>query len=162
MTTDDSPLTGEGVWIEQKLNVQCPDNTAASAKLTVLMGVLKPLICGEASAVIDALTALPSGETKLVYPTSRKMRLTDDGTCAYLRLEVTTTRMVAYPELAKLTENIMAAFVEKIQQLMLSLDEHCGSVLKMALVDLEHLLLDPDSKLSGLVGTGLPQVVDRT
>ena len=160
MTTDDTLLADDGVWVDQKLNVQCPDNTAASAKLAFLMGALKPRMCKEASAVIDALTTLPSGETKLVYPTSRKMRLTDDGTCAYLRLEVTTTRTVSYPELAKLAENIMAAFVEKIQQLMLALDEHCGSVLKAALADLEYLLLDPGSKLSDLVGTE-PQLRDR-
>jgi len=156
--TEDYPLTGEGVWLDLKLNAQCPNDETASGKLSVLMRALQHLMCREAKAVVDELVTRPAGQAEQLYRTSRKMRITNDGVCVYLRLEVTTTRVMTYPELVQLVEHIVSAFTEQAQRLALTLDQHGSSVLKMAFAGLGDLLLDPDSTLSDLIGTGLSQL----
>jgi len=159
--TADYPFLSEGVQLELKLNVQCPEGDVASAKLSALMGTLERQMCKEATAVVDELSRLSPGEAELVYLTSRKVRLANDGTCAYVRLALKTTRVVSYPGLAKLAEHIVAAFVEKASELMYILNEYDGSTLKVALAGVEDLLLDPGSTLRDLIGTSQPRPDDQ-
>lgn len=159
--TNDYPFLGEGVQLDLKLNVQCPEGDVVSTKLSALMGALELQVHKVAAAVMDELLGLPRGEAELTYPTSRKMRLANDGTCAYLLLELVTTRVVTYPAAATLVEHIVTTFVEKASQLMLVLDKSDDSVLQKALAGLEDWLRDPDCKLSDLIGTGVPHLGDR-